>query len=159
MIRAATLMALTLPALSSGQYYRGVNLAGAEFGENTIPGTIGSTHTYNSERSFQYFAARSLPLIRLPIRWERLQPVLRGPLDPVNLAALKRDVAWAKAQGARLVVDLQNFGRFSFNEPGGLSAYVLDNFYNGVVRVSGADLADFWVRLSEEFKAEPAVHA
>jgi endoglucanase len=152
-------MAFALPTLSLGQYYRGVNLAGAEFGENVIPGAIGSTHTYNSERSFQYFAARSLPLIRLPIRWERLQPVLRGPLDAINLAALKRDIAWAKANGARLVIDLHNFGRFSFNEPGGLRAYVLDNFYNGAIKVSGADLADFWVRLSEEFKAEPAVHA
>ncbi len=159
MIRAVTLMALTLPVLSFGQYFRGVNLAGAEFGETVIPGSIGSTHTYNSERSFQYFAARSLPLIRVPIRWERLQPVLRGPLDPVNLAALKRNVAWAKANGARLIIDLHNFGRFSFNESGGLRAYVLDNFYGGVVKVSGADLADLWVRLSEEFKSEPAVHA
>src|ERR1051325_9586625 len=97
---------LLVASTAVAQYLRGVNVAGAEFGENTIPGTIGRSHTYNSLTTFQYFASRSLSLIRLPIRWERLQPVLRGPLDPVNLASLKQDVAWAQATGCQIVLDV-----------------------------------------------------
>jgi hypothetical protein len=46
-----TLLCL-LAQLSSGQYLRGVNLAGAEFGDTKIPGKINTDYTYNSERSF-----------------------------------------------------------------------------------------------------------
>ncbi len=64
---------------------RGVNLAGAEFGEDNLPGVYGRDYTYNSEATFRYFAAKGLNLIRLCLRWERLQPLLLGPLDAENL--------------------------------------------------------------------------
>jgi endoglucanase len=154
-----TRIALCLVALQvtcHGQYLRGVNLAGAEFGEASIPGAIGSTHTYNSAKSFQYFAARSLGLIRLPIRWERLQPALRGPLDPTNLAALKQDVKWAQDAGCKLAIDPHNFGRYKIVENGKLVEYIIDA-KDG--KVTTADFADFWARMSVEFKDEPAVYA
>ena len=149
------LAAITAPA----QYLRGVNIAGAEFGDGVIPGIYGQHYTYNSEQTFDYFAARSLPFIRLQVRWERLQPALRGPLDPVNLGYLKQDIAWAKAAGALVSIDAHNYGRYKINEQGTLKEYILDNAYNGVVKVSTADLTDFWVRMSNEFKNEPAVLA
>ncbi len=152
-------MALLVAAGANAQYLRGVNVSGAEFGENSIPGVIGQSHTYNSLPTFQYFASRSLSLIRLPFRWERLQPVLRGPLDPTNLSALKQDVAWAKASGCQIVLDPHNYGRYKINENGSLNEYVIDNVYSGVVKVSAGDFADFWSRLSAEFKNEPAVYA
>ena len=138
------------------QYLRGVNLAGAEFGEGTIPGSIGSTHTYNSLASFRYFAARSLGFIRLPIRWERLQPTLRGPLDPTNLSALKRDVQWAAEAGCKIAIDPHNFGRYKILESGRLVEHIIDGSDG---RVTAGDFADFWSRMSTEFKDEPAVYA
>jgi len=156
-------MPLALVALSVGaapaQYLRGVNLAGAEFGDGVLPGVYGRHYTYNSEQTFDYFAARSLNFIRLQVRWERLQPVLGGPLDPVNLGYLKQDIAWAKAAGAVVSIDAHNYGRYRINEQGSLKEYILDNVYNGVVKVSTANLTDFWVRLSNEFKYEPSVLA
>ena len=50
---------------------RGVNLCGAEFGETVLPGAAGTHYTWNSEATYQYFAAKGLSLIRLPVRWER----------------------------------------------------------------------------------------
>jgi endoglucanase len=158
MSRTAFLTAsLLLSALAQAQMMRGVNVSGAEFGNSSIPGTYNTNYTYNSPLTFNYFAARELKFIRLQFLWERLQPVLGGPLDPANLGYLKQDVAWAKAAGAQLSIEPHNFARYSINESGALNTYVIDNVYNGVVKVSAADLADFWVKLSNEFMNEPAV--
>src|SRR5205807_1292355 len=77
----ATFLLLLMTGSSFGQYSRGINLAGAEFGENNLPGTFGRDYTFNSETTYRYFGAKNLNLVRLMLRWERPQPVLRGPLD------------------------------------------------------------------------------
>lgn len=141
------------------QYFRGVNLSGAEFGQCHIPGVFNTDYTYNSQPTFRYFATRNLNLIRFPVIWERIQPQLQGPLDPFNLSLLKSAVAWAGAEGNLVVLDIHNFGRYSLTENGKLATYVLDVPVNRAVKVSRADLADLWVRLSTEFAAEPAVYA
>lgn len=138
---------------------RGVNVSGAEFGDDNIPGVYGTDYTYNSAQTFEYFAARNLKFIRLQILWERLQPVLGGPLDPTNLGYLQQDVAWAKAAGAQISIDPHDFGRYSINQSGVLNTYIIDNEYNGQVVVSSADLENFWVQMSNVFKDEPAVVA
>ena len=158
MIRILLLLT-SMTAHAWAQYSRGVNLAGAEFGENRIPGSLNTDYTYNSEASFRYFGDKNLTLIRLPVRWERLQPTLGGPLEAVNLSALKRDIGWAKAHGDKVIIDVHNYGRYKINEAGVVKEYVIDNFYDGVVKVSGADFADLWVKLSNEFKLEAAVYA
>ena len=145
--------------MAHAQFLRGVNLSGAEFGQSHIPGIFNTDYTYNSEPTFRYFATRNLNLIRFPIMWERIQPQLRGPLDPLNLSLLKSAIGWAAADGNLVVLDIHNFGRYSINENGKLNTYVLDVPVNRVVQVSRADLADLWVRLSAEFAAEPAVYA
>ncbi len=142
-----------------GRYVRGVNLCGAEFGRGALPGEFGRDYTYNSEASFRYFAAKGLNLFRVCLRWERLQPALRGPLDAENLARLKENVGWAKAAGGRVIVDIHNFGRYAVNEAGSLKEYAIDNLYDGVVKVSAADFIDLWTRLSGEFKDEDGVWA
>ncbi len=151
---------LLMTQMAAGQYLRGVNVSGAEFGEQNIPGTYGHDYTYNSAETFDYFAARNLKFIRLQIRWERLQPKLQGPLDPFNLSLLQQDVAWAKAAGCLISIDAHNYGRYKTNEAGQPSdGFIIDNAYGGVVKVSTADLTDFWVRMSNAFKNEPAVAA
>ena len=134
-----------------GQYRRGVNVAGAEFGQSSIPGVFGRDYWFNSENTFRYFGEKGLGLIRIPLTWERLQPVLRAELDLAYLGHLKDNVAWAGAHGAEVIIDIQNFGRYA--------GYIIDNFYGGTVRVSSADFADLWTRLSTEFKFAGAVYA
>jgi endoglucanase len=152
---------LLLAAISVfGQYRRGVNVSGAEFGMNNIPGVFGHYYTFNSEPTFQYFSDRNLGLFRVQVLWERLQPTLRGPLDSTYLSMLKSNIDWAKKHGGEVIVDIQNFARYSMNVNGKLQTYVIDNVTSdGTVKVTTADLADLWVRLSSEFKFERAVYA
>jgi endoglucanase len=142
----------------SAQYQRGVNLSGAEFGE-ALPGAEGVDYTFNSEPTFQYFAAKGLALLRIPIQWERMQPALNSPLNPGYLAGLKRDIAWAKKYGMSVIIEIQNFGRYSINKGGVYQEFIIDNIYAGVVEVSSDNLSDFWTRMSNEFMGEPTVYA
>jgi len=129
---------------------RGVNLAGAEFGETVFPGTLGKEYTFNSETSFRYFAAKSLNLLRVPVRWERLQPALRAPLNTAYLNLLKTNSAWARASNAQIIIDVQNFGRYTSNG---------QELVIGSSRLSADDLADLWVKLSAEFRNDDGVFA
>ena len=151
---AALLVWSVITAPVAAQYLRGVNVAGAEFGDNSIPGIVNRDYTYSSESTFRYFAVRNLTLIRFPFRWERIQPQLHGPLDADNLAALKRVATWARAADDRLILEPHNYGRYKFNEAGRVSESVI-----GSDRVSSGDLADLWVKLSAEFRDEPAIYA
>ncbi len=152
--------ALAAAGVCTGQYRRGVNVAGAEFGQGNLPGTLGRDYTFNSEATFRYFAEKGLGLIRLPLRWERLQHTPGGPLDEAYLAGVKSNVAWAKAHGAEVILDVHNFARYSVPVGASLETYVIDNRGpDGTVKITAAHLADLWVRLSNEFKFERTVYA
>jgi endoglucanase len=160
----AALTAVT--GLAQAQYMRGVNISGAEWGSNleygggSIPGVYGEDYWYQSPPTFDYFAARGLPFIRLGVLWERLQPAPGGPLVPGNpndyMWYLKNDIAWAKAAGAQISIVPQNYGRYTMNG----TVCIIDNPCNGSsVLVTGADLADFWSKMAAVFKDEPTVVA
>jgi endoglucanase len=153
--RAALISLLAVPLF--GQFHRGVNMSGAEFGQ-ALPGVEGTDYTFNSEQTFQYFAANGLTLLRVPIQWERMQPQLTGPLEPNYLAGLKREIAWAKLYGMSVIIEIQNFGRYTLDQGGWTQDCVIDNFdcSNPVVT---SDLSDFWVHMSNEFRFEPTVCA
>ncbi|MGE5648014.1 MAG: glycoside hydrolase family 5 protein [Acidobacteriota bacterium] len=132
-------------------YRRGVNIAGAEFGEDHLPGVHGRDFTYNSEDTFRYFCAKGLNLFRVCLRWERLQPELRGPLDPGHTGCLRQNIEWAHKYGGQVIIDIHNFGRYG--------NFAIDNLYDARMRVSTRDFADLWTRLSAEFRGEPGVYA
>jgi len=81
-LAALVLGLLLVPLSATAQFLRGVNLAGAEFGEHTILGEAGVHYTFNSEASYEYLASKGLQIVRVPIRWERVQPQLFGSLAP-----------------------------------------------------------------------------
>lgn len=57
----------------SGCALSGVNLAGAEFGGNSIPGVFGTDYIYPLEEEVDYFVGKGMNVFRIPFRWERLQ--------------------------------------------------------------------------------------
>ena len=57
----------------SGCAFAGVNLAGAEFGEYSLPGTINTDYTYPLEAEVDYFVRKGMNTFRIPFLWERLQ--------------------------------------------------------------------------------------
>ncbi|HEY3321122.1 MAG TPA: glycoside hydrolase family 5 protein [Planctomycetota bacterium] len=137
-------------------YRRGVNIAGADFGD--VPGKIHQHYTYNDEATFKYFAEKGCTVLRVPFKWERMQPALGGPLDPQNLECLKKNVAWAKAHGTTVIFDVHNYCRYQVKVGGKPVGCLIDAVHDGEVRVKTADLCDLWVKLSQEFKDEPAVY-
>lgn len=90
----------------------GVNLAGAEFNSKNLPGNINKDYVYPSREDFEFIAAQGANVVRLPIRWERIQPTLGSPLAEAELAQLTTALSRAKTAGLCLVLDIHNYGRY-----------------------------------------------
>jgi Cellulase (glycosyl hydrolase family 5) len=143
---------------------RGVNVSGGEFKapsvqavsdfSNAHPGVYNREYHYDGQATFTYLASRGVKLVRIPFRWERIQPHLGGPLDQDELKRLRAVVGRAHHAGLQVVLDLHNFG-----------AYYLFDGLRGVRRPLGSSelpsdrLVDVWVRLSAAFRNNPAVLA
>ena len=116
---------------------RGINLSGAEFNSKNIPGQLFTDYTYPSPSDFQYFADKGANLVRLPVRWERVQRELGGALHDSELDQVRKAVSSARNNGQCLLIDLHNYG-----------GYEGDNIGEG--RVTAAHLVDVWSRLAAE---------
>lgn len=118
--------------------YRGVNLASAEFAPKKLPGVAGQDYIYPTRATAEPFAAMGMNSIRLPILWERIQPVANGPLDDEEV---KRLDASLDALGGfeQVIIDLHNYGRYR-----GKPLTRADR--------SADLLADLWVRLAQRYK-------
>ena len=127
-------------------FKRGINLAGAEFPCDHMPGKLDEDYTFNDEATFRYFSNQGFHIIRVPILWERLQPTLSGPFVDEYLAKLVENIAWAKKCGSKVIIDVHNYGRFN--------GEIIDV---GAPRTS--DFVDLWLRLSHHFKDESGIYA
>ncbi|TCL72031.1 cellulase (glycosyl hydrolase family 5) [Rhizobium sp. BK251] len=116
--------------------YQGVNLSGAEYGDRN--GVYGTNYIYPSERTVLHFAAKGMTIIRLPFRWERLQPRLGAALDANELKRLSDSVALIRKHGMAVLLDPHNFGYYDKGQVGKAPA-------------TNAAFADFWARLAVEF--------
>ncbi|WP_176445643.1 glycoside hydrolase family 5 protein [Blastococcus mobilis] len=146
-----------------GDEPRGVNVSGGEFGapgsteevtefSNQNPGEYGTDYLYDSQGSFDYLASQGIDTVRLPFRWERIQPALGEALDDDELSRLRGAVSRAHTAGLEVILDVHNYG-----------AYHLAEGTRGVRRAIGSDelgqgdFADLWRRLSDAFREEPGV--
>ena len=142
----------------------GVSLSGAEFGtekpgfSNRAPGTFGRDYTYNTERSVGYFCEQGLGLIRIPVRWERLQPRLGEALDGLELSRLRVAIGWVRKHGGSAIIDLHNYGRYTLADDSGTRVCVIDQSHAGQAGVTREHFADIWRRMAETFKDDAAIH-
>ncbi len=122
--------------------YRGINLSGAEYGD--LGGVANVNYTYPSEQTVRYFAGKGMNVVRLPFRWERLQPVLGQPLDGDELKRLKDAVDLIQKHGMAVVLDPHNYGYYDKTQ---------------LKHAPATDLAfgDFWARLAAEFSNRKGV--
>src|SRR4051794_23916141 len=110
---------------ATGPQLRGVNRAGAEYGDEWDGWTgqiyyewarddlpLGSPVPIRTNE-LNYFASKGMNVIRLPISWERLQHTLNGPLDTVYRDNLKTYVTEATSNGFAVIIDLHNYGRYA----------------------------------------------
>lgn len=128
--------------------WQGVNLAGADFGYDVLPGEYGVQYIYPTEDEVDYFMSKGMNIFRLPFLWERLQLDLFAPLDDTELSRIKGFVAYATGKGARVILDVHNYARFHGDVVG------IDGDQGAVPATA---LADFWVRLAGEFMGNDLV--
>jgi len=131
-----------------GQWW-GVNLSGAEFQDHAEPGTYGMDYAFPTAQEIAYFTGKGLRVLRVPVRWERLQDGLDGPLNLANVARLDSVVAVAAAHHAQVIVDLHNYGRYVLN---GVSYPV------GSPQVPQAALADLWRKLAAHYAGHAGIY-
>jgi hypothetical protein len=142
---------------------RGINLAGPEFAapvaeatfsfSNKNRGVYGRDYVYPSRELMEYLAERGVTFVRLPLRWERLQPELRRPLDLDEERRLRRCVAEADSAGLEVILDVHNYGAYylASRDGGGVRKAI------GSREVSAAAFADLWIRLSTIFADDTTV--
>jgi endoglucanase len=140
----AGLLGLTL-ALSAqaNTSYGGVNLAGAEFG-SAVPGTPGVDFVWPSNAEIDYFHGKGMNVLRVPFKWERMQPTQNAALAGTYLAALDALVAHAASVGVKVILDPHNYARYGGNVV-------------GTAGLPNAAFADFWTRLASHFVGNEAV--
>ena len=162
--RAAGGPADTGPPLSG----LGVNLAGAEFAagrpgfSNANPGTHGRDYLWHGSGYVAALAACGVRLLRVPMRWERMQPEPGGPLEPRELDRLRTLVAACGDRGVGVIPDVHNYARYRLHRGGNaltdpVREFVIDERDGHRTPVSRGHFADLWRRLAAELAGHPAV--
>lgn len=128
------------------QGLHGVNVAGMEFGTNVSAknrGVAGQDYFYEPAESYTYLAQHGVKLVRIPVRWERVQHTLFGPLDAAEMSAITAALDAAQANGIQVVLDLHNYGVYADGKTqlklgsNGLSADALSNFWGAMTQQVG----------------------
>lgn len=125
-----------------GLAFRGVSLAGAEFG-TAYPGIYEKDYIYPTQAEVDYFKGKSMNTVRMPFSWERLQPTLGAAFDAIELGRFDAFVTGATAKGVNVVIDPHNYARWNGSVIGS--------------GVSNAQFADLWSRLATRYKSNSKV--
>jgi hypothetical protein len=148
---------------------RGVNVNGGEFGigpnlgtgdggsfSNRSPGTLERDYRYEDAEFFEELAVRGVEFVRLPFRWERIQPMPGDELDPGEVAALRRSIRAAGNAGLTVVPTAMNYGAYWLAERPGAPARRVTV---GEPEVTVEHFANLWRRLAEALGDLDAVTA
>jgi aryl-phospho-beta-D-glucosidase BglC (GH1 family)/lysophospholipase L1-like esterase len=134
---------LNMPDRSKAPF--GVNLAGAEFAHNKIPGIYAKDYIYPTIDELDYFKSKGMTLIRIPFLWERLQHELGGELDQLELQRLMTIVDAARERKLWVILDMHNYGRRYVNG----TREIIDS-----ENLPIAHVADAWRKIATEFKGK-----
>lgn len=105
----------------------GQTLSGFEFGSNNI--------FVPKDWNINHWKHNGANIVRLPIKWEYLQPTLLGPLDATYVYEVKSVITKCNSLGLTVILDLHNFGKYN-----DLSS----NF-------TQENMVDVWTKLVAEF--------
>lgn|GEM_PF-448952 len=131
------------PYAKPGVPFRGVNLAGAEFG-SALPGAFGKDYTFPTRTEVDYYMGKGMNTFRVGFKWERLQPAQRSAFDGAYFERLDGIVSYATSKGASVILNPHNFARY-YGDTVGSS------------KVPDATFADLWRRLAEKYKGNSKV--
>jgi endoglucanase len=128
----------------------GVNLAGADFGH--LPGVHGRDYLYPTRENVDYYRGLGFSLVRLPFKWERLQPQLEQPFAAEEGNHLAGIVRYATKSGLQVVLDPHNYAKRRIAQDG----WSVDHLI-GSAAVPASAFHDFWARLAALFRDDPGV--
>ncbi len=122
------------PTSDSPQMF-GVNLAGAEF--------AGHAFWQNDPAVWQYYKDKGLTLVRLPIKWHRIQSSLS---QPVSFTKLDECIAQATAHGMKVIIDMHDYADYGGAGKIGSSAVPVSAFVN------------LWTQIAEHYKNNDTIY-
>lgn len=122
----------TIPSLSKKLF--GVNISGPEFNQ--------AIYTDNTYTGYAYFHSKGLTLIRLPFKWERLQPSLLGNLDSTQLSSYINMILAAQKAKEQVIIEPHNYGRYNTTP---------------LTATDTANFADLWTKITQTVKIYPAI--
>jgi endoglucanase len=117
----------------------GINIAGGEFAEGKLPGEYGHDYSYPDSATIKYFASKRMNIIRVPMRWERLQRRLGADLDEQEMLRVDAVVADAHSKGMRVLLDVHNYAIY----------------YGSVIgsqKLPTSALGNLWGRIARRYK-------
>ncbi|KAL4926595.1 glycoside hydrolase family 5 protein [Aspergillus undulatus] len=136
LLALAASTALAAPQLkkrATFQYF-GTNQAGAEFGEDTLPGEWGKEYIFPDPSSISTLIADGFNTFRIQFKMERLTPEITGAFDEGYLANLTETVNYVTDAGAFAILDPHNYGRF-----------------NNEIISTPSDFQTWWTNVAEQF--------
>lgn len=149
-----TAMRMTLPAClgaallaaapaAAAPPLSGINLAGGEFNAGRRPGVYAKDYVYPDARIAKPFLDMGMKIVRVPVLWERLQPVALEPLSGAELARFDKALAGLRGFSI-IIIDIHNYGKWQGKR--------LD-------QIDGGEryLADLWRRLAERYKDDDKI--
>jgi endoglucanase len=152
-----------MSAYPTGDSYRGLNRAGAEYGDDWDGWTGQTFYTFPTatelDSELAFYGEKGFNAIRLPISWERLQHSLNDPLDPDYTNRVLGFADQANAAGWLVIIDLHNYNRYAtgaFNAAGvQVPTFTQRVFGDGFLDAS--HLADVWTKIATMFLGKPDI--
>ena len=128
----------------------GVNLGGGDAtGSGNVPGVYGTDYIYPNDNEMAYYQSKGLTLIRLPVKWKRLQDNLNGPLNETNMVRIDNVITFARNRGMKVIIDLHDYNEYSIS---GVKYLV------GTPEVPKAYLTHLWGLIADRYKNETAIY-
>ncbi|KXH57664.1 cellulase [Colletotrichum nymphaeae SA-01] len=132
----STATATSPPADSLGWKWFGVNEAGGEFGEKTLPGTWGTDFIFPDPSTITTLRGQGYNTFRVQFKMERMTPnSLTAGFNTAYLANLTTVVNHITSSGGWAVLDPHNYGRF----------------YDNIITDTGA-FQTWWKNFATQFK-------
>jgi endoglucanase len=147
----------------TGVKYRGLNRAGAEFGDDWAGWTGQRYYAFPTAAELHteltYYGNKGFNAIRLPISWERFQHRLNGAVTRAYRRKLLSLVNDATAAGFAVMVDLHNYNRYATGAFDGQGRQV-DSYQQHIVGddvLTVGHLANVWVKIARMLRGHQRV--
>jgi endoglucanase len=122
----------------------GINLGGGDATSLGVPGVYGTAYAYPTAPSFDYYQGKGLNVVRLPVKWKRIQNTLNGPLDEVDMVDLDNVMQMAANRGMKVIIDLHDYGHWG-------------SYDIGSTQVPFSYFAHLWGLIANRYKNNEAV--